>query len=72
MRLKNCQIRIRHGIKDLYICYMKSIKYGTKAFLELLFPRLCPVCGKSLEVEEQFLCGRCEEDFPYTWSWAVG
>lgn len=72
MRLKNCQIRIRHGIKDLYICYMKSIKYGTKAFLELLFPRLCPVCGKCLEVEEQFLCGRCEEDFPYTWSWAFG
>ena len=72
MGLKNCQIRIRHGIKDLYICYMKSIKYGTKAFLELLFPRLCPVCGKRLEVEEEYLCGNCLEDFPYTWSWAFG
>ena len=56
----------------IYICCMYRIKHGIKAFLGLFFPQLCPVCGKCLEAEEQFLCGRCEEDFPYTWSWAYG
>lgn len=51
---------------------MDRIKHGTKAFLGLFFPQLCPVCGEKLETGEQFLCIECMEDFPYTWSWAYG
>lgn len=51
---------------------MNGLSYGARALAELFFPRVCPVCGKGLEVEEQFLCDGCAEDFPYTWSWAFG
>ena len=56
----------------MYNCSMNELSYSLRALRELFFPRMCPVCGKRLEVEEPFLCGKCVEDFPYTWSWAFG
>lgn len=33
---------------------------------ELLFPRLCPICGKKLLLTEQALCTSCLTGLPYT------
>ncbi|MBO4571106.1 MAG: ComF family protein [Bacteroidales bacterium] len=49
---------------------MNGLKYSARALRELFFPRVCPVCGEKLEVEEPFLCGKCLEDIPFTWTWA--
>lgn len=49
---------------------MNGLKYSARALRELFFPRVCPVCGEKLEVEEDYLCGKCMEDMPLTWSWA--
>ncbi len=40
-------------------------------FLDLLFPRVCPVCGRLLLRREKYLCLSCLSDLPlsYYWSW---
>lgn len=40
-------------------------------FLDLLFPRVCPVCGRLLLRREKYLCLSCLCDLPYSffWSW---
>lgn len=35
-----------------------------QAFIGLLFPRLCPVCGRGLTEAEKFMCTFCLADFP--------
>ena len=47
----------------MYNCSMNELSYSLRALRELFFPRMCPVCGKRLEVEESFLCGKCVEIF---------
>jgi len=37
--------------------------------LDLLFPRRCAVCGRTLETEEQYLCEGCLKDMPLTYFW---
>jgi len=40
-------------------------------FLDLLFPRVCPVCGRLLLRRERYLCLSCLSDLPFSffWSW---
>ena len=33
---------------------------------DLFFPRLCPVCGKMLNVQEKYVCNLCMENLPRT------
>ena len=65
-----CNLCIRFRKRRVYICRMNELSYSLRALRELFFPRMCPVCGKRLEVEEEFICPSCADDFPYTWSWA--
>lgn len=39
--------------------------------LDLLFPRVCPVCGRLLLRRERYLCLSCLADLPFSffWSW---
>lgn len=34
--------------------------------VDLFFPRLCPVCGKALNVQERYVCDMCMADLPRT------
>lgn len=37
-----------------------------KSFLDLLMPRICPVCNRSLNTDEDYLCVKCLYDLPRT------
>ena len=39
------------------------------SLLDFFFPRMCPVCGKRLELDERPLCLRCNVDIPRTMFW---
>ena len=45
------------------------VQYSLKAVLDLLIPRKCIVCEKSLETTEKHLCRECLEDLPHTYYW---
>lgn len=45
---------------------MKYIKYLTNCFLELIFPRVCMVCGQKLIQSEQHICLPCFFHMPRT------
>ena len=45
------------------------VQYGLKAVLDLLIPRQCLVCGRSLDATEEHLCRECLEDLPRTYYW---
>lgn len=45
------------------------VQYGLKAVLDLLIPRKCIVCEKSLGTTEKHLCRECFEDLPHTYYW---
>lgn len=45
------------------------VQYGLKAVLDLLIPRQCLVCGKTLGSSETHLCSECLEDLPLTYYW---
>ncbi len=45
------------------------VQYGLKAVLDLLIPRQCLVCGRSLDAAEKHLCRECLEDLPRTYYW---
>lgn len=47
-----------------YIMLRKFVDY-IRAFVHLLFPRLCLVCGDALVTGEKFVCSGCLMDFPY-------
>lgn len=37
--------------------------------IDMLFPRFCPVCGKRLQGEEEFICMSCNLHLPRTDTW---
>ena len=39
------------------------------SLLDFFFPRMCPVCGNRLELDEHPLCLRCNMDMPRTMFW---
>ncbi len=39
------------------------------SLLDFFFPRMCPVCGRRLELDEHPLCLRCNVDMPRTMFW---
>lgn len=45
------------------------VQYSLKAVLDLLIPRKCIVCEKSLGTPEKHLCQECLEDLPHTYYW---
>ena len=45
------------------------VRRGLKAALDLLVPRGCLVCERSLELSEEHLCRECLEDLPQTYYW---
>ena len=46
-----------------------DLKTSCRALADLLMPRLCIVCGRKLNLREDFICLGCEMDFPYTRFW---
>lgn len=38
-----------------------------KAILDLLYPKICFVCGERLNADETVLCSKCEQELPRTW-----
>ena len=46
-----------------------DLKTSCRALADLLMPRLCIVCGRPLNLKEEFICLGCEMDFPYTRFW---
>ena len=44
---------------------------GISAMVDLLLPRTCAVCGRTLAVEERHLCGHCASDIPLTYNWSM-
>ena len=45
---------------------IKTIKQWLQMASDVVLPRLCPVCGKALDNDEQWLCRRCLDDLPRT------
>lgn len=45
---------------------LKTIKQWLSAAAEVALPRLCPVCGKALDGDEQWLCRKCLASLPRT------
>lgn len=39
------------------------------AMVDLVLPRTCAVCGRTLAVEERHLCSSCAADIPLTYNW---
>ena len=46
-----------------------DLKTSCRALADLLMPRLCIVCGRPLNLREDYICMGCEMDFPYTHFW---
>lgn len=40
-----------------------------RCFIDLLFPRLCKVCGRVLLSREEHICLHCLSDMPFTYYW---
>ena len=38
---------------------------------DLCFPKICAVCGRTLNYHEQHFCLECFADMPLTWFWSV-
>lgn len=45
------------------------VRRGLKAALDLLVPRQCLVCERTLEASEEHLCHDCLDDLPRTYYW---
>ena len=45
------------------------MNYMLSSLLDFFFPRMCPACGKRLELDEHPLCLRCNVDIPRTMFW---
>lgn len=45
---------------------LKTIKQWLEAATDVLLPRLCPVCGQSLDSDERWLCRKCLAQLPRT------
>ena len=44
---------------------------GLRAACDILLPRLCVVCGKSLLLDEEHICLECLADMPQTFFWTM-
>ncbi len=42
-----------------------------RLLFDLCFPKICAVCGKTLNYHEQHFCLECFADMPLTWFWNV-
>ena len=42
-----------------------------RLLFDLCFPKICAVCGKTLNYHEQHFCLECYADMPLTWFWSV-
>jgi ComF family protein len=49
--------------------YLRMIKNYLKAGIDLLMPRRCIVCGRTLYIKEEHLCLYCSSDIPFTYFW---
>ena len=49
--------------------FKNIVQYGFKSVLDLLVPRKCIVCEKTMEISEKHLCHECLEDLPCTYYW---
>ena len=46
--------------------YFKAlIQLNKTPFLDLLFPRKCPICGNILKYGENLICNKCDNKLPY-------
>ena len=45
------------------------VQYSLTAVLDLLIPRKCIVCEKTLGINELYLCRECHNDIPHTYYW---
>ena len=45
---------------------LKTIRQWLGAAADVVLPRVCPVCGKALDDDEQWLCRKCLADLPRT------
>lgn len=45
---------------------LKTIRQWLGAAADVVLPRVCPVCGKVLDDDEQWLCRKCLADLPRT------
>ena len=45
------------------------VQYSLKAVLDLLIPRRCIVCERTLASSEKHLCRECIDDIPHTYYW---
>ena len=45
---------------------LKKISQWLKAAADVALPRVCPVCGKALDADEQWLCRKCLAGLPRT------
>jgi ComF family protein len=48
---------------------MKEMVRAMVALGDLLMPRTCPVCGRTLDLNERHLCLYCAADLPLTYFW---
>lgn len=44
---------------------MKCLRAAAEEFLELLYPRRCPICQKILDRKEKLVCEECGRKLPY-------
>ena len=44
---------------------MKWLRAAAEEFLELLYPRRCPICQKILDRKEKLVCEECGRKLPY-------
>ena len=45
---------------------LKTIKQWMGAVADVVMPRVCPVCGQALDVDEMWLCRKCMSQLPRT------
>ena len=46
--------------------FSRTVLHLFHSLVELLFPRLCLVCGNSLVKSEKYICSACLADFPFS------
>lgn len=46
-----------------------DVRTGFKKLADMVYPRVCPVCGRELAVDERHICTECLADMPLTYFW---
>lgn len=55
----------------MHIFAMMDLWGSISAMFDLVLPRTCTVCGRTLAVEERHLCSSCAADIPLTYNWSM-